>query len=154
MRRALIALALLLSLPLPGAAQIINNRCDFNGSTQLAFGPYDVLSIFPHDVNGEVSFTCKGNDFTATVFLSHGSAGNADVRSMQQISGPSVLDYNVYIDPGHTQIWTDGGFGGSPVIVIARRNQRVDLPFYGRIPALQDVNSGFYADVLFVTIQF
>jgi spore coat protein U-like protein len=160
MRRALIALALLLTLPLPAAAApapvpAAPDRCDFdNGALQLAFGPYNVLSLFPLDVNGQVSFTCRGNDFTATILLSHGLSGNADSRAMHQLNSPNSLLYNVYIDPGHTQIWSDGSFNGNPVIVIARRNQRVDLPFYGRIPALQDVNTGLYVDVLFVTIQF
>ena len=161
MRRALIALLPLLLLPVPAGAAPpplpgtrATDRCDFNDTAFLAFGAYDVLSPFPTDVNGSVSITCKGKDFTATVILSAGLGSNADRRAMQQINSPHSLSYNVYIDPGHTQVWSDGQFGGSPIIVVARRNQRVVIPFYGRIFALQDVNTGFYVDLLFVTIQF
>ena len=154
MRRALAAAFLVLALAAPAVADP-PIRCTFDSVPELAFGAYDVMSAFAVTSTGQLMFTCKGKDFTVVVGLGRGSSNNPLTRTMRDLSrGSSVLYYNVFSDPGHTQIWGDGTFGSAPVVAIAKNNTRVTLPFYGLIPANQDADPGRYGDSLVVTLNF
>jgi spore coat protein U-like protein len=145
----------LLLLPKPAAAVDPQQRCVFDNTPELAFGPYDVMSSFAATSIGLLAFTCKGKDFIVVVAISRGDSNSPLTRTLRQITdGSAVLNYNIYSDPGHTQIWGDGTFGSSPVVEIVKNNTSAVLPFYGLIPALQDPAAGRYSDILSITLNF
>jgi spore coat protein U-like protein len=66
-----------------------------------------------------------------------------------------VLEYNLYRDAAFSAIWGDGTSGTTTYTIRnPPNNQDVVLTVYGRVPALQDVATGSYADAVIVTINF
>lgn len=126
----------------------------------LIFGNYSALNSANVDTIGTITVDCSGSDnisVNAVVDVSAGSSGTFNPRTM--LSGASTLDYNVYVNAGHSTIWGDGT-GGS-----VTRNIRCNLrgppttctgtrTMYGRIPIGQNVSAGGYVDTLIVTITY
>lgn len=118
-------------------------------SSGLAFGTYDLSASAPLDTAGSVNFQC--NEPTAVkIQISAGSSATYWSRTL--LSGPDALQYNLYTNAGRTQVWGDGTNGTSTHTIGAGRGAAV--PVYGRIPPLQSVASGSYADTLVVTFNF
>jgi len=115
----------------------------------LAFGTYDLSASTPLDVAGSVDFRCN-EPSAVRIQISPGGAATYWPRAMR--SGSATLDYNLYTSAPRTQVWGDGSGGTSVRTIGAGRGEAV--PIYGRIPALQSVPSGTYADVLVVTFEF
>jgi spore coat protein U-like protein len=71
---------------------------------------------------------------------------------MKLSGGSELIDYNLYIDSGRTQIWGDGT--GSTFTMTDKVFKRADwVPsVYGRIPPGQDISIGTYNETLTVTI--
>jgi spore coat protein U-like protein len=131
----------------------------------VAFGVYDPSLSTPDDSNGSVNVTCfytgpGGADSTNySVSLSTGSSGSFTPRRLT--AGASLLNYNLFRDAGRSQIWGNGTAGTSIVtgnIKVgpgAGNNTRTaSHPVYGRIPALQDADTGNYSDTILVTLTF
>jgi spore coat protein U-like protein len=123
-------------------------------ATGVNFGTYDVFSSTPDDSTGTITYRCGSSDHHITVTLSRGSSGTFSPRRMNQAGGEQ-LAYNVFTDATRTTIWGDGS-GGTSVYSETNppNNQDVVLTLYGRIPALQDVSVGSYADTLVATVNF
>jgi spore coat protein U-like protein len=159
-------LALLLMLPVaPWAHAQVAEDCTVS-STPVAFGPYDALSATPLDGSGQVTVDCRRTNTVAFVTtLSRGDAGSYAPRAMS--SGGNLLQYNLYTNAARTIVFGDGTGGTSSVLCFtgvttngcigsnpSGQGRRAFLPFYGRIPAGQDVASGNYVDTVQVTIVF
>ena len=146
----------LVSLCVLGAALVIGGRlasaqtCTIT-TTPVSFGIYDVFSAAPLASTGSVNYQCMWLVHQRTVYLSKGSAPSNNPRQM--ISGANRLNYNLYLDAGHTQIWgdpnpysfADTGWDFFP---------NVTLTIYGLIPAGQDVPTGSYTDAIIATVNF
>jgi spore coat protein U-like protein len=124
----------------------------------LAFGVYDVFSPIDLTTTGQLLFRCTGignRVAVVVVSLSRGNSNNVQTRTLRELGGGSgVLNYNVFSDPGHTQIWGGALAGSAPVTVTVRNNTLVSLTMYGHVPAHQDVPTARYSDLLFVTLNF
>jgi spore coat protein U-like protein len=132
----------------------VQARCDVT-STPLSFGTYDVFSATPVRSSATIGVTCTSGGVqlvTITVGPSIGSGG-FNPRQMVQSGGADRLGYNLFIDPGLTQIWGDGTGTGSAVIVNVSNSQPFNGTAYGIIFARQNVSAGAYSDVLTVTIN-
>jgi spore coat protein U-like protein len=148
----------LLSLSVLGAAVILGGRpalAQFGGctitATPVAFGIYDVFSPTSLASTGSVRYQCEWIVFNRTVYLSKGSASSNSPR--QIVSGSDRLNYNLYLDAAHTQIWGDP----SPYSYNANGLAffpDVTLTVYGLIFAGQDVPTGNYSDFIVATINF
>lgn len=149
------ATLMLLSLA-PGAQAA---SCQMS-ATDLAFGQYrfnsdvDVLSTVTIAIENCVP-DANGADVSYTIAIGAGTSADFTDRAM---SGPGgALHYNVYADPGHTQIWGDGGAGtvdvsGSFTVPLQTSASHTG---YARIPAGQtDLSPGHYADQLTITINY
>jgi spore coat protein U-like protein len=123
-------------------------------TTPVSFGSYDVFTSTDLPSTGSIRYQCANLSWsTLTVYLSKGSAASNNPRQM--VSGANRLNYNLYLDAAHTQIWGDPnpnsysqfywGAGGNP---------NVTLTVYGLIPALQDVATGSYTDSVTATVNF
>jgi spore coat protein U-like protein len=141
--RALLAASLLASAFEASAA-----TCTVTSSGPQ-FGTYDLSAPTPLDAAGSLDFRCN-EPSAVSVSISTGGSGSYSPRAMR--SGAATLQYNLYTNAGRTQVWGDGTGGTSARFVGASRGQ--SLPIFGRIPPLQDVASGAYADTLVATFNF
>jgi spore coat protein U-like protein len=120
----------------------------------VAFGLYDVFSSSPLLSAGSVTIRCLGLGTgidPVSVALSTGGSGSFQPRTL--FRGSDRLNYNLYLDAGHSQIWGDGT-GGSLRYASVSNNQPVTLTIFGRIPPGQDVTVGTYSDTIVVTVNF
>lgn len=131
----------------------------------VAFGTYDPSLATPDDSAGSVRVTCSyigsGGAVSAnyTVALSTGSSGTYAQRRLR--AGASLLSYNLYRDAGRSQVWGSGTAGTTIVTGnikvgpgAGNRTRTVNHPVFGRIPALQDADTGNYSDTIVVTLTF
>ena len=68
------------------------------------------------------------------------------------MSSGSVLFYNLFSDPGRSQVIGDGTSGSTTLTRNVDRTNPWDVTLYGRIPALQVIPPGSYTDSLVVTL--
>lgn len=113
----------------------------------VSFGSYDPLSSSAHDGAGNINVTCDTLS-TFTVSLSTGSSGTFTQRQMT--AGAAFLGYNLYTDLMRTTVWGDGVTTSN----VTSTGTNVDLPVYGRMPALQNVEANAYADTITVTVVY
>ena len=147
----------LVSLFILGATLVIGGRstsaqtCSIT-TTPVSFGIYDVFSLTDLASTGSVHYQCTWLVLRQrTVYLSKGSAPSNNPRQM--VSGANRLNYNLYLDAGHTQIWGDPNpysFSETGWDFF----QNVTLTIYGSIPAGQDVPTGSYSDAIIATVNF
>lgn len=138
-RAAVVAALVLVAGPVRAA-------CDVS-SAGVSFGAYDTFGSTSLDGTGSITVTC---DVAYALTLSSG-AGSYAGRTMA--SGGATLDYNLYVDSGHTLVWGDGS-GGSSSVAGAGSASPEDYTVYGRIPAHQNVPAGSYSDSIVVTLSF
>lgn len=152
--------ALLLCAPGAMAA----SDCSVSASG-VAFGVYDPTVATPDDSTGSVVVTCTytgpGGVDTAdyTVTLSTGTGGSYAPRKLT--AGASRLDYNLFRDAARTQVWGNAS-SGTTIITGSLRvgpgngngTRTATHVVYGRIPQLQDADTGNYTDSILVTLTF
>ncbi|NJC04376.1 spore coat protein U-like protein [Sphingomonas kaistensis] len=147
----------ILAAMLPAAAQACTLCSCTTSSTSLSFGSYSPVTASPTDATAQVSINCTG---VVSLFgqveitASPGASGAALQRTMSH--GGSTLRYNLYADPGRTQVLADGT-GGTTTIATPLNGLLVfstSAPVYGRITAGQWVASGSYADTIVITVQY
>ncbi|WP_395390963.1 spore coat U domain-containing protein [Novosphingobium sp. BL-8A] len=126
-------------------------------TTAMSFGNYDQTASTPLDTNATVTINCTSVASvlsTADIALSTGGSGSATTRRM--ISGTNLLYYNIFSNSGHTTVWGDGT-GGASIVQVSLNgvlNFSSSATAYGRIPALQNVPVGSYADTLTITVTY
>ena len=128
-------------------------RCSVT-TVGVAFGVYDVFSSTPLVSAGSVTVRCVGLGTgiePVSVALSPGGSGSFHPRTL--FRGSEKLNYNLYLDPGHSQIWGDGT-GGTLKHVSVSNSRPVTLTIFGQIPPGQDVSAGTYSDTIITTIDF
>lgn len=122
-------------------------------STSVAFGTYNVFSTTDLASTGTVTYNCRrrGNT-TISVWLSRGIYAPSN-NPRRMASGINRLNYNLFLDANHTQIWGDPNpYQYGPLRPPNRTD--VTLTVYGLIAAGQDVAAGTYSDSVTVTINF
>lgn len=145
--RTILAITCIVAAALaPGTAR--GAHCKIS-TTGLAFGAYDVFSTAPVRGSGSLNLACTPQTVLAYVTFGGGSSGNPGARRMT--SGSEQLRYNLYRDAALTRIWGDGnGYAGAWI----RLPSTVSVPFYGGIPAGQDVAVGDYSDSITITVYY
>jgi spore coat protein U-like protein len=157
------ALVLGLATLVPGAARAALD-CSVS-ATGVAFGVYDPTIATPDDSTGTITVTCVytgpgGADQTNyTVTLSTGASGTYAQRQMT--AGSSRLGYNLFGDAGRSQVWGNASAGttiatGSVKVGpgVGNSTRTATHTVYGRVPALQDADTGNYTDSILVTLTF
>ncbi|HEV8694391.1 MAG TPA: spore coat U domain-containing protein [Lysobacter sp.] len=156
----------LLLLLLLWLSSVANAQSCTVSSTSVAFGVYDPIgSSAPLDGSGQITVDCFPNNVIFTAGLSTGGSGSYAVRRMA--SGANTLPYNLYLNAARTTVFGDGSGGTQTATCITGitaygcvgsnpggQGRRATLPFYGRIPAGQDVAAGLYSDTVQVIIVF
>ncbi|MBD8524660.1 Csu type fimbrial protein [Pseudomarimonas arenosa] len=118
-------------------------------SSGVAFGAYNVFDVSPVEVAGAITVDCA-TPYTVSLSV---SLNNGSFAPRRLDSLDDSLDYYLYTDPARTTIWGDGTSGTSTVAG-SGSGSPVDHTVYGRIPALQDVKAGSYADTIIVTLEW
>jgi spore coat protein U-like protein len=158
---AALVLGLAALAPVPARAAL---DCSV-AATGVAFGTYDPTLSAPDDSTGTITVTCiytgpGGADQTNyTVALSTGTSGSYAQRQMS--AGSSRLRYNLFGDAGRSQVWGNASAGTTIATGtlkvgpgVGNGTQSRTHTIYGRIPALQDADTGNYADSILVTLTF
>jgi spore coat protein U-like protein len=141
--------------------------CTIQSINGLSFGNYNPLSASPTSTNGSINLNCQlalllPLPFTATISLSAGSSASYVSRRMAPTVGASRLNYNIYLDPGYSNVFGDGS-GGTQVaqrctpllgLGCGSTSTASNVPMYGLTPAGQDVATGSYMDSIVVTVTF
>lgn len=113
----------------------------------VSFGNYDPLSASALDGAGNINVTCD-TLVPFSVSLSTGSSGTFAERRMT--AGTPYLAYNLYSDVLRTIVWGDGVGAAN----VSATGTNVNLPVYGRMPALQNVPANSYSDTITVTVTY
>lgn len=132
-------------------------------SPGVSFGPYNVFTAAPINVNGTISITCSRvvGEISVTVsyeiLLATGQSNSFVQRKMN--SGANLLGYNLYTTNAHSIVWGDGTGStrtvtGSLTLNNANPTRTVSKTVFGQIPALQDVAVGDYSDNVQVTVNY
>jgi spore coat protein U-like protein len=155
-----------LALVLLGNPQVLQAAADCSiTAVSLDFAGYDPALATADDSVGSVTVTCRHVSAGATrvnyrVTLSNGMYG-ASPTTRQMAAGPGRLGFNVFTDPGRSQIWGNGSGGtviASGAMTVGPGNgnnsRTATHTVYGRIPQLQDAVPGAYRDTLVVTLIY
>jgi spore coat protein U-like protein len=120
-------------------------------TSAMSFGAYDPLAATPADTTTTIGISCRTKKpQIVTIQVSGGNSGTPAMRNL--LNGGSVLVYNLFSNPGRSQVIGDGTGGSTTLTRTVDRNNPWDLTLYGRIPALQVIPAGLYSDSLVATI--
>ena len=162
--RACALIACLLATPLAKAA----DAC-FVSANPVAFGVYTTTDATPTDGASSITVECQGNKYVfVTVSIDAGTGNGASFAGRRMTSAFDTLQYNLYLDAARRVVFGNGSGGSQPVACTTGETslpycngsnpsgafRRVEIPFYGRIPALQNVASGSYSDTIGITVTF
>jgi spore coat protein U-like protein len=103
--------------------------------TGVNFGSYDVFSNTALDSTGNIDVNCP----------------NGVGYSMN--SGAHRLNYNLYTAANRAVVWGDAT-SGTVTVNGTGIGVNVNHGVYGRIPALQNVHTGSYSDIIIVELTF
>jgi spore coat protein U-like protein len=127
-------------------------------TTRVNFPNYDIESPTADDGTGNIHLNCTMSVVGAIMHLRLGQGGNPAAGSTaanprrRMTNGTDMLSYDLYRDAGRARRW--GDTLGSGVFPAAGATFPLDIPVYGRIPALQVVTPGAYADSVLVTVYY
>lgn len=156
MIRQMSGLLLLIAFAQAGAAS-----CTITSPT-LNFGSYDPLLATNDDSTAVVQVSCTRTVFPteAVNYSLTSSIGNGPTYAARRmLSGPEILNYNVYRNAARSQIWGNGTGGsftitGSFTLNNGNPSRNRNHTLYGRIPPLQNAAAGTYSDTLVMTLTF
>lgn len=120
-------------------------------ATNMNFGNYPALSAAPTvSTTSTISVTCELGD-SYTIGLDDGSNDSGAQRRMARIALPvAYLNYNLFQDPAHTEIWRDTG---TTRVSGTGSGGPQTYPVYGQLPGAQVVSPGAYIDTVTVTVR-
>ena len=118
------------------------------------FGSYETLSSASNYSTGEISVLCtSGLPFVVKANPGSHSGGSFQPRKMYSAGTGYTLNYNLYRDTTHNEIWGDGT-GSTSTNAGVGTNIIQHFTIYGRLPGMQNVQGGSYADQVTVTVEW
>lgn len=137
-------LILFIALAVPALAQ----PCSLS-ATNMAFGTINPLNGTDHESTSSIDVTCP-DPTSYTLSLSTGS-GSYDQRQM--VSGSETLNYNLYTDATHNEVWGDGS-GVSVTVSGDTDSSGSNHTVYGHSPHQPLTVPGNYSDSITVTVTY
>lgn len=151
--------ALAVFLPAANAAQTtttfdvtatVGSACTV-AATNLAFGTYNPLN--PTATTGTTTVTVQCTLLSAyTIGLNAGTGAGATVAVRKMTKSADTLNYSLYQDAAHSLVW--GETSGTDTVAGVGTGLGIPTIVYGQIPALQNVNTGAYADTITVSVNY
>jgi spore coat protein U-like protein len=120
-------------------------------ATNLAFGTYSPAAALPTDATSTVTTTCT-LAAPYNIGLNAGTGAGATVAARKMTSGANLLTYSLFQDAAHLVVW--GETIGTDTVALVGTGLAVGTTAFGRIPALQNVPVGGYADTITATVTF
>lgn len=148
-------------LLLAATAARASTTCHISTGGGMAFGVYDSITAVPNDSTTTVSVLCTRSggprNVTITLLATQGTNGSSvSSRRMGNTGTPGeYLNYGLFRDTGRSAVWGfTAGVDTMSVPLSIDNNSSATATFivYGRIPALQDVAVGSYADSVTITV--
>ena len=124
--------------------------CQLSSVPAIAFGTLDPL--INNDTQGDIVWVCT-NGTNTEIRLDGGNSGDINARTM---TGPGSLPYQLYTDPGRSQVFGDGTTGAAAPVTGVGYATPNNVTVYGRV-AQGDADlatNGNYSDTVVVTIVF
>ena len=125
--------------------------CIFMNVQGMSFGNYATNSPDPLDTVSTLLYRCPNVTQPIRMELSRGNSGSFR-RSMRVRN--SVMEYNLYLDAGHSRIWGDGSSGTNVYMAGPTGNGTQKVSIFGRIPPGQKLRAGEYRDLLVLTLLY
>src|SRR5687768_17416951 len=120
-------------------------------ATDLAFGTYTSQGGTPLQGTTLLRATCTPGS-TYNVGLNEGTSAGATVNQRRMVSGPQVLNYQLYSDSARSVIW--GNTTGTDTVTGVGTGMAQDHTVFGAIPAAQVVPAGDYGDTITVRVYY
>lgn len=128
----------------------VSSACSVTAAN-LAFGTYNPLS--PSAATATTTVTVQCTLLSAyTIGLNAGTGASATVSARKMTKGTDTLDYSLYQDASHAQVW--GETIGTDTVAGVGTGAGQVVTVYGQIPASQNVNVGAYADTIIVSVNY
>ena len=135
--------------------------CAVSSLSTLAF-VYDPSLSIPTDSIASMTLVCSrnGGPLGITISIDAGvsaTSGGISPRQMRGISSGDLMTYNLYRDAGRSLIL--GQTNGIDTFIVSisgipnNGNKTVPITLWGRVPALQPVGVGNYADSVVITVM-
>lgn len=134
-------------------SEVLAASCQVSASA-ISFGTFSPLTQDFVDSTGNITVNCT--DVAGySIALSMGN-GTYSLRSM--ISGGHTLEYNLYRDAAHQQVWGDGSSGDNYVVTAINPvdGQNYVHTVYGRISLItrRGINAGTYTDTISIIVNY
>jgi len=128
----------------------VSSACSV-AAANLAFGTYNPLA--PGAATATTTVTVQCTLLSAyTIGLNAGTGSGATVSTRKMTKGADTLDYSLYQDASHAQVW--GETVGTDTVAGTGTGVAQAVTVYGQIPASQNVNVGAYTDTIIVTVNY
>lgn len=122
-------------------------------STDMAFGAYTGGQATNLDATSTITATCPpGQGYTLGLNAGLGSGATTSTRMMTLSSGTATLNYGLFTDSTRATNWDD--IGGTNTVADIGDGTGQAHTVYGRVPALQNVQTGTYQDTITVTMDY
>lgn len=128
----------------------------------MSLGTYFGDSAAPTDSIGSLVVRCSrdGGPQNISITMALGASatsGSIANRRLLQAGGADMLAYNLYRDASRLSVW--GQTAGVDTVtrtasIPNKSSLNVTFNVYGRVPGLQSIYAGSYADSLLVTISY
>lgn len=130
-----------------------HSQCTIN-LIAVNFGGYDPIVVTPLAATGYVDVTCNSGElFDIKLGPGQNSGGIFNPRKMQASGSGATLNYNLYRNSTHTEIWGDGT-GGTFIQSGMGSDATQQFNIFGLIPGTQNIPAGSYSDIVTVTIEW
>jgi spore coat protein U-like protein len=129
----------------------ITGECKLAAASELDFGPHGVLDKNV-ETTGTIDVQCTtGTPYNVGLGAGKGAGATVAARKMTGTT-TSTIDYNLYRDSAHTQVW---GTTISTDTLSATGNGAIQpIMVYGRVPPQVTPVADAYADIVEVTVTY
>lgn len=120
----------------------------------LVFGSASDLSAGNVDAATAIRVSCTPRTLYRISLDGGGSGDIANRRMVRQGGGSEFVDYDLYLDPGRTRLWGNGGIGEVATGSGDGMSSADVHTVYGRVPAQPTPLAGDYRDVVTATVVY
>jgi len=123
----------------------VSSFCQILSTQPVSFGLGRSSTAQTVDAQGGITVRCYWGDFQ--VKLDDGAHALGGRRHVGNAAMPNALAYDIYTDPGRTQLWNQGRAVGA-----TSNGQPITVPLYGRMPGQPTPPPGRYGDTVIATV--
>ncbi|MFT5575366.1 MAG: spore coat protein U-like protein [Bermanella sp.] len=119
----------------------------------VSFGSFSPLTLSYVDSTGSITVNCTDVAGYSIAL----SAGNGTYSQRSMVSGSHALDYNLYRDAAHKQVWGDGSSGDNYALTAANpvNGQNYVYTVYGRLLIMSSgAHVGTYTDTIGIIVNY